>query len=223
MPRRFDTLVDDVVASPLGKVISAVGEGVADAQRELDQASLAQTLEIYGGGDGEALELLRQIGYQPTFYALPETTGEVKVSLNLGGGKTGNGGPGESANRIPQLPGFSARVPSRPLTLYATPVNASVSNRYSYSANVAATLSFKIVPVPPPSGSESLRAVPAFVDMTVRKAREIAVSLGLRIAFLRDGKTIEEPDGKTGIEAQRPAAGEIIEVGDRIELELAAE
>jgi len=217
MPRRFDTLVDDVVASPLGKVISAVGEGVAEAQRELDQASLAQTLEIYGGGNGDDLALMRQIGYRPTFYALPETTGEVKVSLNLGGGSGGGG------RQAPRLPGALPGAPMRPLRLYATPVNASLSNRYSYSASVAASLSFKIVPVPPPGRSEDLRAVPAFGEMNVEKARATAASLGLRLRFLRNGEAVEEPGGSTGIDAQRPEAGEIITAGDSIELDLAAD
>lgn len=215
MPKRFDTLVDDVVASPLGGVISAVGQGVADAQRALDEASLASTLEIYGGRDDETLELLRRIGYQPTFYALPETTGEVKVSLNL----SGSGQPG-GKNAAPRFPSVTPSV--RPATprMYAMPVNASVSNRYSYSASVAASISFKIVPVPPPAESEALRAVPDFTIKDPPAAREAARLLRLGLRFVRDGEAVETPGEDDEITAQMPASGEIVRVGDEIELTL---
>ena len=73
-------LVSDVMAAPIGELIAAVGQGVADAQQALDRGSLAQILEIYSHADSDELKLLQQIGYQPTFYALPETTGEIQVS-----------------------------------------------------------------------------------------------------------------------------------------------
>ena len=47
MSSALSSLVSDVVASPLGDVIASVGEGVAAAQRALDEGSLAQTLAIY--------------------------------------------------------------------------------------------------------------------------------------------------------------------------------
>lgn len=80
----LSNLIKDVVASPLGEVIAAVGQGVAEAQQALDEGSLAKTLEIYSESGAEGLRLLREIGYAPTFYTLPETIGEVRVAMRLG-------------------------------------------------------------------------------------------------------------------------------------------
>ena len=89
MKNNISDLVRDVVASPLGDVIASVGEGVAEAQQALDEGSLAKTLEIYTEGNEDTLRVLREIGYRPTFYALPETTGQVRVSLHLGNSVSG--------------------------------------------------------------------------------------------------------------------------------------
>ncbi len=89
----ISNLIKDVVASPLGDIIAAVGQGVADAQQALDEGSLAKTLEIYSEGGTEALQMLREIGYSPTFYTLPETTGEVRIAMRLGNNQSGQGFP----------------------------------------------------------------------------------------------------------------------------------
>ena len=60
-------IISDVVASPLGEVIAAVGQGVADAQQALDEGSPGKTLEIYSEGGSQMLQMLRDIGYNPTF------------------------------------------------------------------------------------------------------------------------------------------------------------
>lgn len=209
MSNNISDLVRDVVASPLGDVIASVGEGVAEAQQALDEGSLAKTLEIYSEGGEEALRVLREIGYRPTFYALPETTGEVRVSLHLGKSAQGTGATTPPSSTLqPTIGAHLARIGRnigiKP-RLYATPVDAGYANRYGYQADISAKLTFKIVPVPAPDGADELRIVPNFINRTVAESRSLAESLGLEIALRdADGLLLENPDDSASVSGQDP-------------------
>ena len=74
----------DVLSAPLGELISAIGKGVGEAQAALDEGSLNQTMALYNQANNtEMTKLLREIGYQPTFYVLPETEVEAQISLSF--------------------------------------------------------------------------------------------------------------------------------------------
>lgn len=211
MTSALSALVSDVVASPLGDVIASVGEGVAAAQRALDEASLAQTLAIYGEQGEAGLALLREIGYQPTFYSLPETTGEVTVSMTLGNAASQNGAaaaPAALGSPVLGVASLSARARA-----YVTPVDAGFANRYGYSAQVSAKLHFKIVPVPPPAGTDELRLVPTLVGLTVAQARERLEGLGLAPAF-----AVDNPADSAKVASSLPAAGQLTRLGQSIQL-----
>lgn len=157
-------LMSDGLSAPLGEVIAAVGRGVAEAQAALDAASIQATLDVYAEDGDAGTALLREIGYQPTFYVLPETSCEVQVSMRVGGSGGADGSAGNAAN---------ARLAGRART-YVTPVDAGFQQRYSFLAQAAAKLTFKIVPVPPPSALDNSRPVPDFT--TERTAIEDAVA-----------------------------------------------
>ncbi|EGW55141.1 PASTA domain-containing protein [Candidatus Endoriftia persephonae] len=217
-------LVRDVVASPLGDIIASVGEGVAEAQQVLDDGALAKTLEIYSEGGEAALALLRDIGYRPTFYALPETTGEVRVSLHLGRSIQGGATPTSATAPQPavatQLSRIGRNLGIRP-RLYATPVDAGYANRYGYQANISAKLTFKIIPVPAPEGADELRKMPNLVGHSLIESRTIADSLGLEIR-LQDsqGDPLDTADEASLVTAQQPAGEQIVRLGDEILLTL---
>ena len=208
MSNDFKDLVRDVVASPLGDVIASVGEGVAEAQQALDEGSLAKTLEIYSESSEETLRVLREIGYRPTFYVLPETVGEVRVSLKLGNiGQTGMSAT-RKATIQPQVGAQLARIGRnigiKP-RIYATPVDAGYANRYGYQANISAKLTFKIVPVPAPDGADELRIVPDLRGIAVSDATLLLEQVGLE-AEVRDsdGNLVEEPEGTEKVKGQAP-------------------
>jgi hypothetical protein len=142
-------IVDAVAAAPLGQIIAAVGEGVAEAQRALDAQALESLLALYADGaeTDRGTRLLREIGWRPTFYALPETECEVRVALSVSGGH--EAGTAKAASRMPA-----------PARLYATPVDGTYSNRFGFDGTVSATVRFRIVPVPPPPGAELLARLP---------------------------------------------------------------
>lgn len=182
----------DVLAAPLGELISSIGAGVAEAQTALDAASLAQTLQIYSQNDEAMIRMLRDVGYQPTFYALQETEVEAQVSMAIAvAGTTDTGAP--------------------KTRMYATPVNAVSGNRYNMSAAASAKLRFKIVPVPPSGEMAEVRVVPDLTGKTPEEVDELLKSFGLRYSTAE-----ESPSGKVG--TQLPAPGTIVRSGSTIAL-----
>lgn len=218
--KNIRNLVNDVVAAPLGDVIASVGEGVAAAQHALDEGSLAAVLELYADGDDAKMRLLREIGYRPTFYTLPDTTGEVRVALKLGQGAAGaSAAKAVSKSSVPTA--VMARLGARGLNLsqklYASPVDAGYSNQYGYTADVSAKLTFRIVPIPPPDGVDELRLVPALVGKALSDARLLAEAYELNIELNAEPEEGADP----AVLTQEPEAGAIARVGDSLSLTLA--
>ena len=146
MASKIQNLIQDTVSAPLGDIIASVGQGVADAQAALDQGSLAQTLRLYQAGDDKTMQMLKEIGYQPTFYTIPEAEGDITVAMKMELSSTQNTGV-----TTPSLQTRSCKI-----RMYATPVDAGYSNRYSYTAEIQARIRFKIVPIPPPDNISNL-------------------------------------------------------------------
>ncbi|GGB86484.1 hypothetical protein GCM10011352_10480 [Marinobacterium zhoushanense] len=218
--KNLRTLVQDVVASPLGDVIASVGEGVAQAQQALDEGSLAAVLDIYAESDDAKIKLLQEIGYRPTFYALPDTTGEVRVALRLGQGAAG----AQSATAIKSTtPAIRSVLGRQGLNtsrkLYASPVDAGYSNQYGFSADVSAKLTFRIVPIPPPDGVDELRLAPELVGRSLADARSVAEQLGLSVAVEAE-EGVDIDDSKL-VATQTPTADSIVRAGDELSVTLA--
>lgn len=226
MARRIQDLAREVVAAPLGDVIASVGEGVAAAQQALDEGSVAQTLEIHAEGGDEALEVLRRIGYRPTFYALPETTGEVRVSLSLGSSAGAAAAPAPTVRRPSAVSVGLSRV-GRTVgvapKIYATPVDGGYANRYGYRANISAKLTFRIVPVPAPDGADELRLVPDLASRPVAEAVAALESLGLAVRVLdAAGEELEALPETGNVARQDPEPDAILRAGDLVTLVLDA-
>lgn len=162
MSKNSNDYLKDAFAAPLGDFIASIGEGVGEAQAALDKGSLRQTLEIYNtdpDNSEASLKLLREIGYQPTFYTIPKTTAKAKISLSLSQ---------QSSSVLNGGQAFRTKM-------YATPVNATNTNKYNMNLNASAEIQFDIVPVPP-SDTQIIRFLPDFINTTIKDA---------------DGKTIK--------------------------------
>jgi hypothetical protein len=136
------------IASPIGDLIASVGRGVADAQRALDVAALETIDQIYKG-DGKTAEVLRAIGYRPTWYQIPEVSAELKVAMRV---------EGEQARKSSSnVTGTTTRAfLHRPKVMaHATPVDATYSNRFDYEVEASSKITFKVVPVPAPSAVDA--------------------------------------------------------------------
>ena len=219
MANELTALMQDVLASPLGDVIASVGQGVAAAQQALDEASVAKTLEIYREGGDAMVALLREIGYRPTFYVLPETTGEVSVSMRLAGGNTGAAAP---ANPVASAlnPAIAARALQRVRT-YVTPVDAGFANRYGFTASASAKLTFKIVPVPPPDGIDQARVMPDLAGRTIGDALLVLDMLDLAVRIVdKDGNAASAPDAAAVVAETDPVAGTVVRTDGEIVVRL---
>lgn len=160
MPKDAIDFFNTTISSSLGDLISSIGESVGEAQAALDRGSLSKYLELYDANEDEVpdqvLELLRSIGYQPTFYVLPETEVEAKVSLSMSAVESSS-------------PNARSKV-----RMYGMPSNASTKNQFNVDVNALATLKFKIVPVPSPEGLDAREEVPDFVGLELKEAKKLA-------------------------------------------------
>lgn len=165
MTTKLNSLIHDSVSAPLGDIIASVGQGVADAQAALDQGSLTQTLRLYEAGNDATLQMLKEIGYQPTFYTIPEVEGDITLAMKMELSSTHSYSPPQSSPQSPQSSFAQAAVPRKnTIRMYATPVDAGYSNRYGYTSEIQARIRFKIVPVPPPENLSNLIPQPEQED-----------------------------------------------------------
>lgn len=207
-------LLAESVAAPLGEVIAAVGQGVAEAQRALDDAALAATLAIYEEQGDAGMTLLREIGYRPTFYVLPDTACEVQVSMRIGGSGGGDGSAGTA-----RLPGGIAALGKG--RTYVTPVDAGFQQRFGFQASAAAKLTFRIVPVPPPSALDEARPMPALVGRLATEALAALDRLGLAARLIdSDGKDVANAAGAS-VTKQSVDPGRLAPLGDAVILTIA--
>lgn len=110
-----------------------------------------------------------ELGFAPTFYQFVDTIIEVKISIKYTqegsysrdvATKSTNSSSGSVGIRIPFLGGASAKKAS----VSTTQVNASYSQKYSYSAEGSSLLRTKLVPIPPP----------AILEERIRQQMELA-------------------------------------------------
>lgn len=211
-------LFSELLGGPLGELISSIGKGVGDAQAALDEGSLRQTLELYdtskdtGRSDDELklLNMIRSIGYQPTFYTIPETEVEAQISLSLD----------LKTEQTSPVGGYSMSK----FKVNATPLNAGNVNRFGLQASAMAKLKFKIVPVPPALNNPAeMRVVPQLLEPNKETQwdaakKKLLSDLGL-IYELQDSKgdpvKEENAEGKT-ILKQEPELGTIISMQNPI-------
>ncbi len=114
----------EILIAPLADMIKQISQGIAEAQSALDTSSI-ETQKTLKTTHPE----LYDIGYQVTWYQMPEITVELKVAVHYE--KTGK----EKEGRV---------------GIFFSPFNAKYKNAFSYTAEGASTLKLRIVPVPPP-------------------------------------------------------------------------
>lgn len=195
----------DVLSAPLGELISSIGKGVGAAQAALDEAALQQTLAIYHqDNNGELAKLLREIGYQPTFYVLPETEVEAQISLSFSMSQESSSTSSASSALHQKM--YKTQV-------NALPINAGNVNKFNLGGSAFAKIKFKVVPVPPPGSISELRIVPNLLQMTVKNAIDLLTSIGLT-AQLAD----ENASKNLTVKSQDPVAATHLKVGDVVRL-----
>ena len=191
--------IAETMAAPLGDLIAAVGRGLAGAQQSLDLATF-ETIRAMYKGDDAALEIMRQLGWQPTWYRIPELAAELTLSLSVSATET----------RAGQGPGA--------VQLYASPMDASYTNRYDYDLQAASVVKFKIVAVPPAVELGERKIVPSLKDRTLAQARQRLADLGIPFQFEK-GVT---PAETATVQDTAPGEGELLGAGEKVTLKLYA-
>lgn len=120
-----------ILVAPVDDIIQQMAQSVANAQLALDQATLAAQKALQERAEYQEL---RALGYQPSWYTIPEATFELKLAFYIEDA-TGEAG-GEAKG------GLLRRI-------FGTTHNANYQNTQSFQAEGASTLKVRIVPVPP--------------------------------------------------------------------------
>ena len=126
-------IITEVLIEPLGDILKYVGRAIAETQQALDGNSIATETEL--------ADKREELGYNlhATWYHLPETTLELKMSLSMQLDEEKKRGKD----------GKEYVVQKR--ILRAAPLNASYKNLFDYDATGTSTLKTKIVSIPPAS------------------------------------------------------------------------
>ncbi|MCP4665443.1 MAG: PASTA domain-containing protein [Deltaproteobacteria bacterium] len=211
MPKiKSPTEMTEALSAPLGDLISAVGKGVAEAQHAMDMQTIETFKSIYGpkGSNAKAYEELKQLGYQPTWYKIPEASAEITISLTVSGEAMETGTTGSQQ-------GTSVAEPQGPgrIKLYAAPVDANYTNRYNFDLKAASHLKFKIVPVPPSSQTTDMKIMPDLAGKTLREARDILEELDISYNVVDMTPATQETDVLAGF---APEAGKILTTGQEV-------
>lgn len=156
----------DLLNVPMGDMIRQMALAIADAQYELDESSLrvaelmsgtvremtesgevteTDTRVYFGRNDNDEPEQLSMIelGFSPTFYQFVDTLIEVKIAIKM----TTESSSTTKITGTRRTMSFSRNR----FSITTTPVDATYSSKYSYSAEGASLLRTKLVPIPPPA------------------------------------------------------------------------
>jgi len=118
----------------IADLVRDIAAGIADAQKALDQASLAMVKQIETDKDFLAL---KNIGYQPTWYVIPEATAEVKVTFHL-----------------------EKEMKAGKRGFFLLPFNAKEQTTTKFREEGVSQLKLRIVPTPPPANADSTTRIP---------------------------------------------------------------
>ena len=121
--------IETILVEPLEDVLFSLAKGISQAQRRLDENSMATQILI----DNE--EELSKYGFEAPWYRFPETHLELRMALSM---------QGEKEER--QVEG--KKVQYSRLRMGAAPLNASYIRTFNYNVTGASTVRTKIVLIP---------------------------------------------------------------------------
>jgi len=155
----------DLLNVPMGDMIRQMAFAIADAQVQLDEASLrvaemmsgrrierdangaptGATVDTRISFGGEQVSMM-ELGFSPNFYQFVDTLIEVKIaikmSLEIASSTTIKG-----ERKTASLTFGNGRVN---YSVTTTPIDATYSTKYNYSIEGSSLLRTKLMPIPPP-------------------------------------------------------------------------
>lgn len=161
---------------PMGEMIRDMALAIAEAQVELDAASLKvaemmsgrvlelgengeplsgadienprDTTVVFGAGPGGPQRLsMIELGFSPTFYQFVDTIIEVKIAIKI----TRESEYSRTVSSKTDSKRWKGGLFKSGNTVNTTQVDANYTSKYGYTAEGASLLRTKLVPVPPPA------------------------------------------------------------------------
>lgn len=114
----------EILLSSIDEFIKKIGQGISEAQIQLDLAALKGQQSLK-----DTHKELAEIGYQVPWYYMPEVTVELKIAVHYEEEK--------------QQDGLVKR------RIFLSPYNAKYKNTFSYDAEGSSNIKLLIKPVPP--------------------------------------------------------------------------
>ena len=183
---------------PFAEMVYELGNAIACAQTALDSNSMkilqrmgdAENYPVYipcfdVGGDGSLFEdddegnkqniktSMIGAGFQPSFYQFAETIIEVKMTIRYEHQQSNENKQQGTVTTKKKKNGFLGLFGSTKTV--TTPINATYTNKYNYSAEGTSLLRTRLVPVPPNT------VIQKFIDL---KAQYLSLAYDAQIAAL---------------------------------------
>jgi len=152
----------ETFSAPIESLIIALGQGIAQAQQDMDRNSIKTQLAI------DTDPVLSQYGLQATWYQFPSVNMQLKMSLSITQDNTQASQPNTPHAVSPVL--LSQRF-----RLIAQPLSASFQNQFNYDAQAATQVNVTIVPVPAPKSGDQVTTPP---QMTPASVQAVALKSG---------------------------------------------
>jgi len=169
----------DLLNVPMGDMIRQMAFAIADAQFELDDSSFRVaemmsgqvtlrnedgSVQMEGTGSsakpvtkettvkfgGEDLSMM-ELGFTPNFYQFVDTIIEVKIAIKISTSTENTRVTKGTITRVDSTRRGWLFAPVAQTVVTTTPVDATYTSKYNYSAEGSSLLRTKLVPVPPPS------------------------------------------------------------------------
>jgi hypothetical protein len=121
----------ETFAAPIEDLIVALGQGLAEAQRQLDQNSIATQEAI------DSDPALSNYGLQAPWYQFPSITLNLKLAISVSQAPT----PAQLS------PGVALAAPTR---VFVHPLSPGFQTHFNYDATAASEVNVTIAPVPAP-------------------------------------------------------------------------
>ncbi|MEM5535635.1 hypothetical protein WNY58_04440 [Neptuniibacter pectenicola] len=165
----------DLLNVPMGEMIREMAFAIADAQYELDQASVhvaqmmggrlpilddsgnitgTEDTRVYFGKDeeGKSQKLsMMELGFSPTFYQFTNNIIEVKIAIKMSQEIDRTTTTNSSRDNYKKSSSFFGRLFGSKTKVGTTTVDATYSSKYNYSAEGASLLRCNLVPIPAPA------------------------------------------------------------------------
>ena len=204
---------------PFAEMVYELGNAIASAQTALDSNSMKilqrmgdeENYPVYipcftvDGNNGSLFEAdedgkkqniktsMIGAGFQPTFYQFAETIIEVKMTIRYEHQQSYENKKQGTVTTKTKKNGFLGLFGSTKTT--TTPINATYTNKYNYSAEGTSLLRTRLVPVPPNT------VIQRFIDL---KAQYLSLAYDAQIAAL-EAKIAEQAKNAPSTEGQQQA------------------